>query len=256
METIVITYKSIIRSLFTYASPIWFPNSSPSSIQKLQTIQNSALRIATGCVKMCPTDHLHAETHVLPVKDHLSLLCSQFLAKSLQPSHPSFVTVTSPSGPRKMKETLQSRFLPAVSPYLVDGALPSASYGVTIKSLHTEAVASAIASRDDSRVLGSRPPEVSLEERLLPRPYRTTMSQLRSGFCSSLNSYLERIGRAPDPLCPHCGGGNQTTNHLFACTSYPTSLTVSDLWERPGLVSRFLSSLPVFNLPDLPRPPP
>ena len=86
METIVITYKSIIRSLFTYASPIWFPNSSPSSIQKLQTIQNSALRIATGCVKMCPTDHLHAETHVLPVKDHLSLLCSQFLAKSLQPT--------------------------------------------------------------------------------------------------------------------------------------------------------------------------
>ena len=35
-----------------YAAPIWFPNTSPSLIQKLPSFQNSALRIATGCVKI------------------------------------------------------------------------------------------------------------------------------------------------------------------------------------------------------------
>ena len=35
-KTILITYKSLIRSLFMYAAPIWFPNTSLSLIQKLQ----------------------------------------------------------------------------------------------------------------------------------------------------------------------------------------------------------------------------
>ena len=70
-ETILITYNSLIRSLFMYATPIWFSNTSPSIVQKLQTIQNSALHIATGCVKMASVGHLLEETEMLPVKDHL-----------------------------------------------------------------------------------------------------------------------------------------------------------------------------------------
>jgi len=54
-----------------YAAPIWFPNTSPYLVQKLQTIQNSALRIATGCVEMASIDHLHEETKILPIQDHL-----------------------------------------------------------------------------------------------------------------------------------------------------------------------------------------
>ena len=49
-KTILVTIKSLIGSLFTYAAPLWFPNTSRSSIAKLQTIPNSAIRIATGCV--------------------------------------------------------------------------------------------------------------------------------------------------------------------------------------------------------------
>ena len=76
---------SLIRSLFMYVAPIWFPNTSPSLIQKLQTIQNSALRIATGCVKMSFIDHLHEETKMLSGHDHLSLITSQYL----KPNNPS-----------------------------------------------------------------------------------------------------------------------------------------------------------------------
>ena len=43
-ETILITtYMPLM-----HATPIWFPNTSPSLIQKLETIQNSALCMSTG----------------------------------------------------------------------------------------------------------------------------------------------------------------------------------------------------------------
>ena len=72
-----------------YAAPIWFPNISPSLIQKLQAIQNSALHIVTGSVKMTIVDHLHEETKMLPVQDHLYLISSKHLARALQPNNPS-----------------------------------------------------------------------------------------------------------------------------------------------------------------------
>ena len=103
-ETLLTTFISLIRSLFTYDAPIWFPNTSQSNIQKLQTLQNAALRTMTGCVRMSDIGHLHTEAQVLPVNSHLSLLCSQFLARTLIPSHPSHHITTSPSGPRRVKK--------------------------------------------------------------------------------------------------------------------------------------------------------
>ena len=88
-ETLIISYKSIIRSLFTYCAPIWFPNASPTSLNRIQSIQNAALRTATGNVKMASIGHLHAETQVLPVEPHLSLLCS--------PLHKTHPTIPVPS---------------------------------------------------------------------------------------------------------------------------------------------------------------
>ncbi|KAF2355087.1 Ribonuclease H domain [Trinorchestia longiramus] len=109
-ETITLTFKALINSIVTYAAPIWFPNASPSSIAKLQTIQNVALRIASGSHKMASASHLHRETGLLPLTDHLDLFCSQYLLSSIRPHHPNYLTVTQPSGPRSMKHTLHSRF--------------------------------------------------------------------------------------------------------------------------------------------------
>ena len=215
------------------------------------------LRIATGCVKMSSIGHLHAEASVLPVQDYLSLLSASFLACCLGPSHPSFHTVTAPSGTRQMKYTLQSRFHSTVAPYLSNGSLPPDQYTDTLQLLHTSAVQNYISSRPPNRVLQEPPPPVSEDERALPRPFRTTLAQLRSGFCPALKTYLERVGRSPDGLCPSCRGAPHTTAHLFSCPSHPTSLTVRDLWERPVAVAEFLPSLPFpFILPALQRPPP
>ena len=77
-----------------------------TSIIKLQTIQNAALRIATGCPMMASVDHLHMEAEIMTVREHLAMLCAQFLVSCLQPNHPSFPVVTADSGPRNKKQTL------------------------------------------------------------------------------------------------------------------------------------------------------
>ena len=64
-ETILIIFMSLIRSLFMYSASIWFLNTSLSLLQKLQNIQNSALRITIGYVKMISIDHLHKETEII-----------------------------------------------------------------------------------------------------------------------------------------------------------------------------------------------
>ena len=95
-ECLLATYKTYIRSVFDYAAPIVYPNYSAKSIDRLQRIQNRALRLALGCHTMASIDHIHSEAKELRVSDHLRLLSSQFLARCLQPRHPSHEVVTRP----------------------------------------------------------------------------------------------------------------------------------------------------------------
>ena len=120
-EVLLLTYQMLIKPILSYAAPVWFPNAPTTAVSTLQSIQNSALRIATGSLKMASTDHPHQEASVLPVPAHLSMLCSQFLLSALRPNHPSHPTVTADSGPRNIRHTLQSRFRPLISAHLIDG---------------------------------------------------------------------------------------------------------------------------------------
>ena len=157
-----------------------------------------------------------------------------------------------------MKHTLQSKFLHLVSPHLSDdGTLPPSSYKYCLSNLHTSAVNHSILSLSNNRVLNAPAPQIDPSESSLPRPYRSTLSQLRSGFCSKLQSYLHLINVAPSPLCPHCSTHPETTSHLFNCPTLPTHLTTSHLWSSPLEVAHFISTHPSFSLLlPLPRPPP
>ena len=246
-----------MKPLLTYAAPVWFPNASRSSIQPLQAIQNAALRIASGALLMTAQDHLHGEARLLPVDRELSMLCGQFLLGALRHGHPSSAVASADPGPRSIRSTLRSKFLPSVQPYLQNGATPDNSYRSALRSIHNGAVADAISSAAPNRVLDRAPPPVDGEEIHLPRHYRTSLAQLRSGFSSSLGDYLARVGRVQSPLCPECGGAEHTVRHLFDCPAHPTRLCTVDLWERPRRVAHFMSSLPAFaHLPPLPPPPP
>jgi hypothetical protein len=250
-ETQMLTFKSLIRPVISYACPVWFPNLAQGHVDRLQVVQNKALRIATGAHVMSHIDHLHSETEVLPVGEHLSMLCSQYLANTLRPHHPSHATVNTPPGPRDQK---WSRFLPRVAPFLLGGVMPEDTYRPSIKALHTSSVREYLDGRRQNKVLDSHPPPVDPSELELDRTTRATLSQLRSGYCRRLLDYQKRIGKAPSDRCPECGRAQHTVEHLFKCRSHPTDLRPVDLWARPREVADYLTTTPSFS--DLSLGPP
>ena len=267
-ETLSLTYNSIIKPTIGFGAPIWVPNMKPSNVKKLQTLQNCGLRMITGCHLASSIDHLHAETEILPVQIHLDMLCSQFLLSAMRPAHPSHEVVLRPPGPRTnkagrpMKETLSSKYLHTVQPYLNDnGVMSEVSYKRALQSIHSNAVSRALREQSNNVLLQRRPPAVSATKQLLPRAHRVVMRRLRSSYCSLLRDYQLRIKAVNDDICPLCHAASQNVLHLFACQAYPTSLTLLDLWKNPVDSMRFLVTLPTFrSLPPLvllrPRPPP
>ena len=258
-ECLLSTYKLFIRSLFDYAAPVVFPNYTRTSIERLQVIQNKSLRLVLGCHSASNIDHLHQECKELPVAQHLRLLSAQFLALSLQPDHPSHLYVTLDRGHRPMKETLRSKCLADVEPYLNgEGVVEIGSYPAVRDSIHTDIVRQTIDTLAPNRVLGRRPPPIDPTEAYLQRQIRVTLSQLRSGHCARLKTYQHhKLGTAPDDLCPDCHIHPHTTAHLFECAANPTPLALSDLWSNTWRVAHFLQSTPSFDfLPSAGPPPP
>ena len=240
----------------------------PTNIAKLQVVQNRCLRIATGSHMASSIDHLHSEAGVLPVQDHLDMLCAQFLVSAMRPIHPSHDLVQLPPGPRKnklgrpLKETLSSKYGHVVAPFLNDqGVMAGVSYKRARESIHTAAVQNSIRKQGPNPLIGRIAPPVSASERRLPRKFRTTLNQLRSIHCSALQSYQLKINKANSDTCPECRCAPQSVLHLFSCSAYPTQLTPIDLWYNPIKCAELLVNIPTFShLPPLtispPRPPP
>ena len=72
-EVIVSAFKAITCSILKYANTILSPIVSNTNIKKLQTMQNTALQIATGCTQDTNTQHLHGKTKALLMDTHLKL---------------------------------------------------------------------------------------------------------------------------------------------------------------------------------------
>ena len=256
-ECLTQTFGAFIRPLFDYCAPVVYPIYSPSSIERLQRVQNRALRLASGCHAAAAVEHLHAETKELPVKDHLHLLSAQYLARFLQIDHVTYPFAQVDNGPRKLKHTLRSKCLADVEPYLeVDGSLGRGNFPRVKNQLHTDIVRKALENTGPNRVLGVRPPPIHASETSLPRISRTTLSQLRSGHCARLKVFQVKIGKTDDDSCPDCNLFSQSVNHLFDCPARPTTLRPIDLWENPRDVVDHLRSTSSFDsLPPLGSPP-
>jgi len=91
--------------LYLNISTVLAPVINDTTWKYLQTAQNEALRIATGCHKMSHTDHLHVETKLLSVKYHLELLAKQYWLSCYQSHHPCHHLTTLPAPARNMKGT-------------------------------------------------------------------------------------------------------------------------------------------------------
>ena len=76
------TYKAVMRPTLEYASSIWSPLASSTSINKLEVMQNAALRTATRCIQDTNIQHVHDKTLILPIHEHLQLHASQCKQKT------------------------------------------------------------------------------------------------------------------------------------------------------------------------------
>lgn len=231
-ETLVSTYKALGRSVINYGAPVWTPNLKQSHVNKLQCAQNSALRIATGCHRMSAVDHLHQETEVIPVKQHNDLLTDQFYATCREPSHPCHELTTLNQPPRHMKETIKTYSGNRVQA-AADSLPPTHDATSISKNLHTSTVSRTIASYSNNRVLATPPPPIASSEKSLPRKTRTRLAQLRSGWCSLLQSYQNRLNPGTPDTCPDCQTAGHTVQHLFQCPAHPVRLPTTALWTDP-----------------------
>ena len=107
-ETLVATYKAITRPILEYASTVWSPLISNTNLNKLQTVQNTALRIATGCTADTNTNHIHQETLILPLKNHCQLHASNLKQKSTSSTHPLHKLINQPP-PKKTKKKQRNK---------------------------------------------------------------------------------------------------------------------------------------------------
>ena len=183
-ETLLMTYKTVGRSIINYAAPVWSPNLLDTNYRKIKYTQNEAPRIATGCQKMSSIDHLHTEAEMLKVKEHSELLSAQYLARCLEPGNVCHPITTRAIPERQLKEMLYTRHRNTVEPMMVKNY---------IQALHTAAVVKAVQCHERNVVLDGRPPPISNSEKELTRKERSTLAQLRSGYCRLLGSYKSRI---------------------------------------------------------------
>ena len=242
-ETITNTYKAVTRSKMEHANTVWSTTASDTSLAKLQTTQNQALRIASGCTLDTNVMHLHHETKVLPIKTHLQLQGSLYKLKTLQPQHPLHNLNNQPAPPRKMKTSIfhhhSNTYTPQLPPtHLITNSIISAAS----KTIHTSIVQEHLLNCPNNKLLNAPYPEVSHSEQSLPRRIRRILAQLRTNKSPILMAYKHHIDPTnyPSPACPLCSHTPHDTNHLFNCPVIPTTLTVQDLWTNPCLVAELL----------------
>ena len=115
-ETLQMTYKSLGRSIANFAEPVWSTNATESNIGEIHCAQNDALRIITDSHTMSSIHHIHGETEMLQVEDHMNFLSAQCLDTEIACHH--ITKMDHP--PRKMKETIFTRHNQTVLPLLTN----------------------------------------------------------------------------------------------------------------------------------------
>ena len=82
-ESLCTLYKAFIRSILTYASPGWFPFSSPTHITSVERMHRSSYRVITGCLSFTPIPLLHIEALLPPLRVTLTHQSLSFFERAL-----------------------------------------------------------------------------------------------------------------------------------------------------------------------------
>ena len=167
------------------------------------------------------------------------MTAQQYLASCHVPAHPGKKHLGKPVPPRKMKKSLLD-YLDETKEFLLLDDPSEELNKTTLKSIHTYSVKKCLEKYKYNKVLNAPAPEINPEVLKLNRKTRATLSQLRSGYSTLLNSYKCRLNNEIQDICPECFSPSHTTSHLFECTANPTSLDVTSLWTNPIDAAKFL----------------
>ena len=241
-ETIINTYSAITRPVMEYASTVWAPIAVTTNVNKLQKIQNTALRVATGCTQDTNLTHLHNETKILPLTEHLKLHSSQLRQQSQHPEHPLHNLTRQSQSNRYKKQTIFNNVNYTYNRDLDPEIANDVNIKLNMKNIHTNITSSYLESRPINKILNRQVPQINKNEETLPRKIRRNLAQLRTNKSPLLQSYLHNIDPNThiSPNCPLCKVNIHDTNHLFKCTEIPTELEAEDLWMNPVAVSELL----------------
>ena len=109
-EFLCTLYKVFIHPILTYASPGWFPFSSPTHITSLEKMHRSSCRVITGCLSSTPIPLLHIEALLPPLRVTLTHQSLSFfeLALRLPSTFPLASLANSNPGTRLKKGSWRS----------------------------------------------------------------------------------------------------------------------------------------------------
>ena len=123
-----------------------------------------------------------------------------------------------------MKETQFTRHCNTVEPIMLADTRKA-----TLHAIDTEAVNKAVIDQKNNIVLDDIPHPINDSKKYPTRKERSTIAQLRSGYCRLLDSYKSIIKKdASLNVCSDCGKTPHDVKHLFAYTAHPTTLIPSD----------------------------
>ena len=140
-ETLLTTYQTIGRSILRDCCPVRTPSLMDTTWSRLLRAQNSALIIATGCLKLADVTELHQEARELPVRQHNELISKHFAIACHLPQHPChhFCHRLLDDRPDR-RRSLICRYKPNIQQYLAEEPLSNTSYKSAISSIHQDAV--------------------------------------------------------------------------------------------------------------------
>jgi len=208
-------------------------------MNKLQVTQNTALRITTGCTQTTPIHHLHRETQVLPLEQHMLMRETRIYPSTDCPTHPLHHLRSAPARrqrarpPRTTVAKLYQQELDSLPP-----TPDNTSLRTHIRTVYTNRT---LDTYPVNTILGTSPPHINTQaETHLPREDRVHLSRLRCGHHTAIPAYMYRIRQAPNPDCPHCNSAEGTIQHLILhCPALQVHRdlhhihALEHLWERP-----------------------
>ena len=74
-------YKLCIRSILTYAAPVW-SSASVSNYRRLQVLQSKCLRVIGNLPRRTPIHQLHTIRSILPIREHIHTMTARFFHNS------------------------------------------------------------------------------------------------------------------------------------------------------------------------------